>query len=168
MTVKGTLEFLNVDAAIVALGKLTKAADTVMAPEGPRKERKGRNDKGKPRGAQAPVPEAKGTEVGAQQGVAPQSGIPDAASTAAPAAASVPAASAPPAVDPVSAGPVPAEADAQKALEKLFEAAPPIGGIESARAVMGRFGVTRLRDLPEAKRGEFIALAESVLAGGKP
>lgn len=175
MTVKITMEFDNAEQAIVALGKITGIA--TAAP----KERKGRNDAGKPRGQRAtpqPEPEAKGAGVGAPAG--------SAASTAAPSATPAPAASSQPnaagGTDPGKVGekpanptsttekpaaPIPTQEATETALSKLFDAAPPLGGIEAARDVMSRFGVKRLRDLPEDKRAEFIALADKVLAGGK-
>lgn len=164
MTVKITLEYATVDLAIVALAKLTKADGVAMTPEGPRKERKGRNDKGKPRGPHA---------AAQQEAAAPaEQERTDKAATLPPEAAPAEAHKALPSgeVPPVAAASteVVPEADAQQALEKLF-ALPPEkgGGINGARDVMARFGVKRLRDLPATSRAEFIALAEKVVAGGK-
>ena len=169
MTVKVTIEFPNVDAAIVALGKLTKAADTVIVDGKPRK---GRNDKGKPRGPHTPsgggVPLAPELKAGAAASATPSR--PAAAEDTTPTAAS-PAAPTASAAAPASSGEtvaVAAEADAQKALEKLF-ALPPEkgGGIDGARDAMARFGVKRLRELPADQRAAFIAHVEGVIAGGK-
>lgn len=157
--VKITLEFANVDEAIVALGKLTKAAGTTIVDGKPRK---GRNDKGQARGPHKPA---------TSEAAAPaEQERTDKAATLPPKAAPAEADKAHPSgeVPPVAAASsIPTDADAQKVLEKLFETPPPIGGLEQARAVMGRFGVKRLRDLKEEQRADFIKLAESVLAGGK-
>lgn len=155
MTVKITLEYPNVDAAIVALGKLTSAAGTTIV-EG--KPRKGRSDKGQPRKGAAPAPEANGAAASAQTDDS-------AASTAAPAAAAAPAASPKPDGTPTpGSAAVASEADAQKALEKLFESFPDSAtGIAEAKKILGTFGVSRVRDLKEEQRAEFIAKATAAL-----
>lgn len=181
MTVKISIEFENAEAAIVALGKLTGIATAA-----PKAERKGRSDKGQARGPRGGAePKAEGGAAGAPAGnlagsapAAPPAAAPSEASKQSTAPQGDPKVETQPqADDPAAPGgapsapattPAPSEQDAQAALEKLFNAAPPIGGIESARDVMARFGVKRLRDLPANQRGEFIALAESVLKGGKP
>lgn len=180
MTVKISIEFENAEAAIVALGKLTGIATAA-----PKAERKGRSDKGQARGPRGGAePKAEGGAAGAPAGnptgsapVAPPAAAPSEASRQSTAPQGDPkvetqpqavAPAAPGGAPSAPAASVPSEQDAQAALEKLFNAAPPIGGIESARDVMARFGVKRLRDLPANQRGEFIALAEKVLAGGKP
>lgn len=178
--VKITMEFPTLDAAIVALGKLSSAADTTIVDGKPRR---GRSDKGLPRKSRSAPTEsnAKGEGAGAQSEGAAEATV---ASAATPAAAPAPAASQvaaaagtkdggtstnaePAAKAPDVAGAKPATAeDAQKAIEKLYYAPPPVGGLEQARIVMSRFGVKRVRDLQEDQRAEFIALAEKVLAGG--
>ena len=156
--VKITMEFPSVDAAIVALGKLTKADGTVLV-EG--KPRKGRSDAGKPR------KNARGAgsqpEAGATSAEPPADPAPEAPKAATPTPVEADKAQPPGNLSTVAA---PSADAAQKALEKLFEAAPPAGGLEGARAVLSRFGVTRVRDLAEDQRAEFIALTEKVLAGG--
>lgn len=153
--VKITLEYPNVDAAIVALGKLTSAAGTTIV-EG--KPRKGRSDKGVPRkqDAQPPAPEA---------AAAPS---PQATAQTAPADAdkAEPSGVAPSAVStaPAAASSVASEADAQKALEKLFESFPDSAtGIAEAKKILTGFGVSRVRDLKEDQRADFIAKATAAL-----
>ena len=158
--VKITLEYKSVDEAIVALGKLVGApgkvaapaatAATLAAPVAPTTEktpRKPRADRGQPRAPYAPRQEdAKGEGASAPTGQA---------SAASPApAAPTPAASEEQAralaVDKADA--TPSADDAQKALEKLFEAT----NIETAKGVIAEFGVPRLRDLPADKRAAFV------------
>jgi hypothetical protein len=174
MTVKITLEFPNADAAIVALGKLTSAAGTMLV-EG--KPRKGRNDKGVPRkagAAEAPKAEA------VAQGATGANSATLAGATAAQQAGKLavtesgvtksdgPSTVAGPVSAAASASPIPAEADVQKTIEKLFEKYPNSeDGIKAVKDALSRFGVARGRDLPEESRAEFIALAEKVLAGDK-
>ncbi len=158
MTVKITLEYPNVDAAIVALGKLTSAAGTTIV-EG--KPRKGRSDKGQPRKGAEAKPEA-----GAAGGSPSSESRDPAASTAAP-ASTVPAATAPTGAPTGAATPassIASEADAQKALEKLFESFPDSAtGIAEAKKILSTFGVSRVRDLKEEQRAEFIKKATAAL-----
>ena len=168
MSVKITMEFANIDLAILALGKLAggkpaRAAETEPAPtvDATKAPRRGRSDKGKPR------KNAGSAETPSLSSVANQGAIPEEASSA-----GTPA--------PIAATPAPAEADkaqpsgevpgvvateaeAQKALEKLFETAPPVGGLESAQAILKTFGVARVRDLKEEQRGPFVAAVDAVL-----
>lgn len=59
--------------------------------------------------------------------------------------------------------PVHTREDAQTALQKLFEAK----GLETARAVLSRYGVQRLQDMRPEAYTPFVAHVESVLAGGE-
>lgn len=164
--VKITMEFPSIDAAIVALGKLTKADGTVLV-EG--KPRKGRSDAGKPRkNAKGAGERKEGDANSPAASPAPEAPKAGAAAKApgAKGASSAPSTTAETAAATEASAPAPSADVAQKALEKLFEAAPPAGGLEGARAVLSRFGVTRVRDLAEDQRAEFIALTEKVLAGG--
>ena len=160
MSVKITMEFANIDLAILALGKLAggkpaRAAETEPAPtvDATKAPRRGRSDKGKPRKNAA--------ATGAQDGGATSAAEPVAkapiATTPAPAEAdkAQPSGEVP--------GVVATEAEAQKALEKLFETAPPVGGLESAQAILKTFGVARVRDLKEEQRGPFVAAVDAVL-----
>lgn len=171
MAIKITMEFPNIDAAIVALGRLTttganprhlppstvQLAATPAVAQAPftavaKKPRKGRSDAGKPR---------KKVEGAGEQTVPRSADAPAAAPAPAAAEAATQAGA-----QATPAGAPPSVADAQAALERLFETAPPTGGLEGARAVLSRFGVTRVRDISEDQRAEFVALVEKVLAGG--
>ena len=55
--------------------------------------------------------------------------------------------------------------DAQKALERLFETKPPVGGIDGARDALSRFGVQKLRDMKPESRADFIKYIDDTLAG---
>ena len=160
MTVKITLEFVNVDAAIVALGKLSKADGVTITPDGPRKERKGRNDKGKPRGAQPATQEAAAPATQERTDKAatlPSEATPAEAHKALPSGEVSPKAAA-------SSDLISSAEDAQKALETLFNSAGnPETGIQKAKDALGKFGVTRIRDLPPEKRAEFIKEATAAL-----
>ena len=168
--VKITLEFPSVDAAIVAMAKLTKA-DGVTIVDG--KARKGRADAGQPRGRYKKKAAGEGSLPEANTGEAP---VGDSAPAPSPAAApeqpAAPAMESPQAPgkdhEPVAAGSAPvAEAtakDAEAALETLFQAPPPKGGIESARKVLAIFGVQRLRELPAPQRGAFVEAVQRAMA----
>lgn len=172
MTIKITLEYPSLEHAILALGKLAggraaraasktetvgaggtaeRASSTERPPAAPTVEvspttRKGRSDKGKPRGpykntpapdvgSSAPAAEADPSTGGA---AAPEVGVTEAE---APAAAQ-------------GTGPVAApSANPQELLEKLVAAK----GIPTAMEVLAKFGVKRLRELPAEKHGDFIA-----------
>ena len=173
MTVKITIEYETVEQAILALGKMSglgkarRAASALPvaaapAPAEPDKgepsgevpvaaaprSRKPRADKGQARGAYAPRQQ----EAAALVEPATTAGAPPAEPKGAP-SAEVPVVAA-------SSAPVPTAEEAQKALEAVFEKK----GIDVARRVMSEFGVSRLRDLPEAKRAEFIELAKKEVA----
>lgn len=68
-----------------------------------------------------------------------------------------------PAKEVIAAGKVLTDADAQAAIEKLFEKK----GLEVSRQVLSRFGVQKLKDLKPEKYAEFIDLAEKVIAGAE-
>lgn len=164
--VKITLEYPSVDAAIVAMAKLTKADGVTINAEG--KPRKGRADAGQPRGKY----NKKGAEEAGSTDA--NTGVPasPAAPTEQPAAPAMESPQAPGKDHaPVAAGSAPeapakvvTAADAEKALETLFQAAPPKGGLEVARTVLAKFGVQRLRDLPEGQRAAFVEAATKALA----
>lgn len=61
------------------------------------------------------------------------------------------------------AGKVFVAADAQAAIEKLFEAK----GLEVSLQVLSRFGVKFIRDMKPEQYGPFIDLAEKVIAGAE-
>ena len=161
MKTRVTFEFDSVDEAIVALGKLagTKpvltpeqaaAAEKVVALE---KARKGRNDKGKKRGPYGAHPQdaEKKEEISANT----------AENT--PATKDIPAEPAKEGeVLPPEQPAIPSAADAQKALEELFNKR----GIEVARDALSRFGCKRVSELKEGSRAEFIALVEKAIAEG--
>ncbi len=162
MTVKITIEYANVESAIVALGKLSVAAGTTMVEGRPRK---GRSDKGQPRKGTDPAP-APEQKAGAAGGSAPSSRDPAASSASdadkAPPPATAPAG--PSATAAAPASPIVTEAEAQKALEKLFESFPDSAtGIAEAKKVLAKFGVSRVRDLKEEQRAGFIKDATAAL-----
>lgn len=179
MTIKVTFEFATVEEALVALGKIggIEAASPAAA-----KERKPRDDAGKPRrpykargatdGAGATTTPAAAAKPGdGHEGVTEsRTESAPASPAAAPAASStVPSVAGPAAVTPAAqAGSTTAPAptatheQAQAALVKLFETR----GTDLTRDVLSRFGVTRLRDLNEAKLGEFKAAAEKATETG--
>jgi hypothetical protein len=185
--VKITLEFPGVDEAIVALGKLVGAsvkaakpaaaiAQGAPAPDAPT-TRRGRADKGKPRGPHKPAePSANAGATGSATAGQPGPAGPQASTDPHRAGndAGVTLTSADPVhpVAPAAAQPAPAsvagpaaavlpEAEAQAALEALFNGK----GLVTAQEVLSRFGVVKLRDLKPAQRAEFIAKAKAVLAG---
>jgi len=167
MTVKITLEYPTVDLAIVALAKLTKAADTVIDQASGKPTRKGRSDAGKPRknqgaadappepkaaGPGSPASSTSGTAAGGEPAGDPLSVKTSASDTS---TAAGPAA---------SSGPIPAEAEVQKVIEQVFESTPDSAtGIQKVKDLLARYGVARGRDLPEDKRAEFIAEATAAL-----
>lgn len=189
--VKITLEYPSIDAAIVAMAKLTKADGVTINAEG--KPRKGRTDAGKPRGpyrkgagegslpdantgqapagsiAPAPSPAAPSSQPAAPETESPASAGKDhkpvaAGSTTASATAPDEGDKPQPAgVVPAAEAPTPSAKDAEKALETLFETPAPKGGLEAARKVLGAFGVAKLRDLPADKRADFIAAVAKAL-----
>ncbi len=161
--------------APVAAGTPPAAAPGGAAPSAPataKRERKPRSDAGKPRGEYGPRTEAGGaagapSNPAATTGAnaAPVGAAPSGTTTepAAPQKAPVDAdkASSPgvaPAAD--AAGPQPSEKDAQEALEKLFNATT----IGVSQEVMSRFGIKRLKELPDDRRAEFVEKCNAVTA----
>ena len=173
--IKVTFEFLTVDAAIVALGKLSSAAPraTEVVTPGPAakavvltplagaepKQRKGRSDKGQPRkNVAAPTAEDNAHKANSE-GKPADAAAPDVAAQVA--VAVTPA-------TPSSAVNTPAAAtptieQAQDALSAVFAA----HGLPRAQEVMSRFGVTRLRDMLPEQRADFIKLATETAAQPK-
>jgi hypothetical protein len=182
MTVKVTLEYNSVDEAIVALGKL------IGTPLAPAKERKGRADAGQKRGEYKPR-ETKGAPASAT-GIPPEekpqgaiaatgnsasgvtesrSGDPAASSTVPQAPGPAPSAAATAAgaqVGSTTAGAPPLEtigdkdADAQTAIAKIYS----LKGIAAVQGLLKNFGVNRVRDVPKAKRDEFLKAAAEAAA----
>jgi len=171
--IRVTFEFTTVDAAIVALGKFTSAApakpvaDSVsktpaatppVAAE-PKRKRKPRADAGKKRGSYkqaaasaTPSPES-GEDTGdSQTAVTGSSKAGGQPTNSTPTPADAPEAAK--AADTNTAAP--SLEDAQSALKALFEAK----GLPAAQAVLAKFGVARLGELPEGKRVEFIEAAQ--------
>lgn len=171
MTVKVTLEFENVDLAIVALAKLTKAAGTTIVDGKPRK---GRADKGQARGPHKPATQEAAAGASDAASAASQEPAKHAGGGAdsAPVAASAPAAASPtliaqePDRGPLIELPIaPSEAEAQKAIERLFESTPDSAvGIQKSKDALAQFGVRRVRDLKPEQRAEFIKNVEATLA----
>ena len=156
--VKITLEFPNADAAIVALGKLSKADGVTITPDGPRKERKGRNDKGKPRGAQ---PAAQEAAAPAEQERTDKAATLPSEATPAEAHKALPSGEVSPKA---AASPIPSEAEVQKAIEAVFESSPDsTTGIHKVKDLLSRYGVSRGRDLKEEQRADFIKEATASL-----
>ncbi len=208
-----TIMLENIDEAIIALGAVvasrkgaapvvrkaaaeatTPAAPSDAAPSAPAaapaSTRKGRADKGQPRGPNARTQDAKlaaaapdvagdvkiitvtplaWTEpnAGASSGPA----MAEAAASAKPVEAAGVAGATPAAVD----APAPTQDVAQQALEKVFNfiASKPAdqgGGnnaaIDAATNLLARYGVKKVRELPEGLRAKFVEHAESILAGG--
>ncbi len=177
MTVKITIEYANVESAIVALGKLSVAAGTTMVEGRPRK---GRSDKGQSRKGTDPAPASEpkaGASAGADGPAAAGNGstaTTDASKVAEKATTSTSTTAAAPGVAPVTSGAatsttapassIVTEAEAQKALEKLFESFPDSAtGIVEAKKVLAKFGVSRVRDLKEEQRADFVKDATAAL-----
>ena len=137
------------------------------------RSRKPRADKGQARGAYAPRQQEAGagdaaiaapavsdkvSEAGVSAAATPAAAPASSTALQEPASREVERAAGPASV--AGAGAVPSAEEAQKALEAVFEKK----GIDVARRVMSEFGVSRLRDLPEAKRAEFIKAAQAEVA----
>lgn len=183
--IKVTLEFERVDEAIVALGKLvgtsTKVASaseavtlTNAAAASRPSKRRGRSDKGQPRGsykvdattnaagAGAPLVATDPVTVSAavtdpgNAGTAatPTSTVADKVSQA------TQEAGAPPAVAPAATI---TDKDAQASVSKLFEAK----GLQVALQVLSRFGAKAVRELKPTQYVEFVQKVNDVLNGGE-
>lgn len=188
--IKVTLEFDSVDATIVALSKLvgvvpSKAvnpatikqhAETAPAIQDTPNKRRGRSDKGQPRGSYKV-----GAATTSAAPVANGSAQADASLTAGPKPStqdSAPAVAEPKPAAPVSspgvaheipsttgvapAAAAPKTADAQAAVAKLFEAK----GLAAAMDVLSRYGAKAVRELKPEQYAPFIADVDRVLAGG--
>ena len=165
--IKVTLEFESADQAIVALGKIVGApvasrawpakspiGSTEVGPDAPTTKRRGRSDKGQPRGsykdsattqAAAPAEKLESTDL-----------ISPVPAAAAPAPEQPPVVGSPPA-------PVPAKIeDAQAAIAKVFNEKK----IDVAMQVLSRFGCKAVRELQAGQYAEFIQKCNDVLAGG--
>ena len=170
--IKVTLEYGSVEEAIVALGRLAQVAKVRRAAQGTAgaSETQGAQqpavDTATTGGVSTPAPAAPATSI-TKNLVLPDTTRKPRGRPRKTEAAPVPAApaAAPPATpDPVAApetassvpanpaAPTPSEADAKAALETYFEK----HGPQKAIAVLAGFGVSRLRDLPEGQRAEFI------------
>lgn len=173
--VKITLEYGSVEEAIQALGKLSglakvrraaqsttgaptepnSAADSAKAEPAlaaPTKQRKPRNDAGKPRGSYKKAAPATSADAdGSTQAPEPvQSSEPKTGGTT---DAAVPEKVAAPSTTPHSPGAAsPTEEEAKMALEAYFDR----HGPQKAMAVLAGFGVSKLRELPADKRARFI------------
>lgn len=183
--IKLTIEFKSIDEAIVALAKLVppvekkpmsnpEALGTVAeltAPvgiPGPQ-ERKGRADKGKPRGPRK--------NVAASATVPPAPPVQDADVPVAPGPRQEPSAAAPKSVATVevvpltetattlTAGPTP-----QQTIEAIygkFGEKDAQQGIDAAMKFLSRFGVKRVRELQPEQHADFAKHGAVVLAGGE-
>jgi hypothetical protein len=175
--IKVTFEFDSVDAAIVGLGKL------VGAPVAAKQPRKGRDDKGQPRGTYKPraiEPAAPDTVVSAGQTptaavVAPTPGQAVAAAHKAEVAEQpAPAVASPSDV-------VKAEIQAQQKTQGTGFPEPTIGekdvevaaavnaiygkvGIDPVKKLLADFGIGLLRNLPKSKKADFLAAAQKIVA----
>lgn len=174
--IKITLEFESVDAAIVGLGKL------VGAPVAPKQPRKGRDDKGQPRGTYKP----RATEAGAPdtpgatqaQGALASSVPTQAAPAVAPAssggatAETPPAAAVPGAVSSAQAVVVAAKTESAESLpttttepatfaqaEAAFQTFFNAKGVQPARELFAKFGIARITELKPEQYAEFVNAA---------
>jgi len=155
----------------------TAAPPSAAVPPAPPAGRKPRSDAGRPRGSYkkgagegnadantaAPAPSALPSPAApAMESPAPSVGK-DHEPVAAGQDAVAPDASDASAESPAPAAPAataPSAAEAQAALEALFNEK----GIEAARKTLGAFGVQRLKDLKEADRAAFIVAAKEALS----
>lgn len=174
--VKITIEYGSVEEAIQALGKMSglakvrRAAQTEgasatslssvanqgaipeEAPAAPSTTRKGRSDKGKPRGPHKNAAPAVEERTDKADTLAPEA----APSTAAPAPAE--ADKAQPSGD-VPAAAVPSQEDVTAATEALFAASGK--SIQVVTDLMARYGVRKLRELKPEQRAAYIAEAKA-------
>lgn len=128
----------------------TSVVQNLVLPD-TRRTRKGRSDKGKPRGPHKEAAAPAEQERTDKAATLPPQEAPAGADKAHPSGEGPPAAAAPTEVLP----PVvmaPTEADAKAALEAYFEK----NGPQKAMKLLSDFGVQRLRDLPEGDRARFI------------
>lgn len=173
--IKVTFEFASVEQAIAWLGTKimggpgnstpakTVAPTDPVAPV-PSSQRKGRADKGKPRGphknaAPPVIPEPSPVQPRVDEaGTKPPAGAaPNAAATApVPAEGDKPQ---PSGTLPGAAAPTVGDKDAevQAAVQNLFDAK----GINAVRSLLNSFGVNRARDLSVAWKAKFLAAAQT-------
>lgn len=185
--IKVTLEFESADQAIVALGKLVGAPlkvasgsaskdSAAQAPGAPTTTRRGRSDKGQPRGSYkvdaTTQAAAQGTEENRSTLESAQvigKGGDSSVSSSTPVAAAPQTAAATPVEGdkpqpPGTTSPaaVPKIEDAQASIAKVFNEKK----IDVAMQVLSRFGVKAVRELKSAQYAEFIQKCDDVLAGG--
>jgi hypothetical protein len=162
--IKVTLEFHSVPEAIIALNAImnlpeVKASPVVATVD---KGRKGRADKGqkrepyKPRETNQPAAPAAASSLSS---VANQGAIPAGAPAAENAAVSSPAEVVKAEIQkqqaehaPVAATIGEKDVDAQKAMEALHGKK----GLDACRVLLGQFGVSRIREIPTARRADFL------------
>lgn len=165
--IKVQLEFYSVPEAIIALNAImnlpeVKATPVVAAAAEVKAARRGRADKGHKRGEYKPRTEPS----------APEPTVPSPQVSAPPTPA--PAAEAPSPADTVKAeifqqqtahAPVSAtigekDEEAQKLIAVLNEKK----GLDACRVLLGQFGVSRIREIPTARRAEFLEEAKQAAA----
>jgi hypothetical protein len=159
--IKVELEFHSVPEAIIALNaimnlpevKATPVAATPGEKVAEAKVRRGRADKGQKRG------EYKPRETSATAEAAPTAPVKEVHGE--PATQPEPAAVVSSPAEVVKAAPVPAtigdkDVDAQKAMEALHGKK----GLDACRVLLGQFGVSRIREIPTARRAEFLEEAK--------
>jgi hypothetical protein len=168
--IKVQLEFHSVPEAIIALNAImnlpeVKASPVVVTPGAKvaeAKARRGRADKGQKRGEYKPRTDQPAAPAAASSlsSVASQGAIPAGAPAAENAAAPVAPAEVVKAEiikQQAEHTPVPAtigdkDAEAQKAMEALHGKK----GLDACRVLLGQFGVSRIREIPTARRAEFL------------
>jgi hypothetical protein len=165
--VKITLEFESVDAAIVGLGKL------VGAPVAAKPPRKGRDDKGQPRGAYKPrategapasaTPATQGENTGNSA-----SGVPDPAKAV---AVATPESTVPQSAPGDAASAIPATAGTANSttagaptrtfqeIEAAFKVFFNAKGVQPARELFAKFKIARITELQPEQYAEFINAA---------
>jgi hypothetical protein len=181
--VKITLEFEGVEQAIVALGKL----GGIPAAAGEKPARKGRDDKGQPRGQYKPRAQDGTAGAGAPASTAPAAAT--AASVGAETKAGDPVPSASTSASQSAAAPVvPSPSDVVKAEIKAQQVAqgtgfpePTVGEkdaevqaaieavygkleIGAVKTLFAQFGIDRARNLPKSKKADFLAAAKALVA----
>jgi len=172
MNVKVTFEFPSIEHAISWLGTKVMAgapaktvqdsparpAPTAGAPATPK--RKGRADKGMPRGPHKnAAPDAITTSAAPTPAPVAPVAAPNAAATAPiPAEGDKPQ---PSGILSGAAAPKKTLDEARTALQKVYESK----GANVALALLSRYGTNRVVAVPEDLRGEFVAHAERVLSG---
>jgi hypothetical protein len=155
MTIKVTLEYNSIDEAIVALGKL------IGTPLAPVKERKGRADAGQKRGEYKPRTGG-AAAVGATASPATATAVAGkeigdpVTPTSTPVVPAAAAAAVPSPIEMIGDK----DADAQTAIAKIYS----LKGIAAVQGLLKDFGVNRVRDVPKAKRDDFLKAAAEAAA----